>query len=50
MSIGFIGSIAAGIISVATLAVLLSNNNTAGIVKNFFDGFAGSIKAAMGRG
>lgn len=48
MSVGSIMGIFSGIIGVAFLATALSSTNTAGIIKNIFDGFAGSLKAAMG--
>ena len=48
MALGGILSIAGAIVGVAFLFVALSSTNTAGIIKNIFDGFAGSIRAAMG--
>jgi hypothetical protein len=48
MSVGSIIGIFSGIIGVAFLSVALSNTNTATIIKNIFDGFAGSLRAAMG--
>lgn len=48
MSVGGIIGIFSGIIGVAFLATALSSTNTAQIIKNIFDGFAGSLKAAMG--
>lgn len=38
-----------GIIGVAFLTVALSHTTTATIIKNIFDGFAGSLRAAMGK-
>lgn len=48
MALGGIFSIAASIVGVAMLFVFLSSTNTATIIKNIFDGFAGSLRAAMG--
>lgn len=44
---GFIGILSA-IVGVAFLTVALSSSNTATIIKNIFDGFTGSLRAAMG--
>ena len=48
--IGSFAGILAAIVGVAGLFVFLGSSNTAGIIKNIFDGFTGSLKAAMGRG
>lgn len=48
MALGGILSIASAIVGVAFLTVALSNSNTANILKNIFDGFAGSLRASMG--
>lgn len=48
MALGGIIGIASSIVGVAFLFVALSSNNTATILKNIFDGFAGSLRAAMG--
>lgn len=48
MSFGGVISIATAIIGVAFLSVALSSTNTATILKNIFDGFSGSLRAAMG--
>lgn len=48
MSVGSITAIFAGIIGVAMLATFLGSGNTASIIKNIFDGFSSSLKAAMG--
>lgn len=50
MSIGGLSGILAAIIGVATLAVLLGSTNTAQIITSLFNGFTGSLRAAMGRG
>lgn len=49
MSVGGIMGIFSGIIGVAFLTVALSHTTTATIIKNIFDGFAGSLRAAMGK-
>ncbi|HEX9414108.1 MAG TPA: hypothetical protein VF916_11445 [Ktedonobacterales bacterium] len=48
MQIGSIIGIFTAIIGVAFLATALSHSSTATIIKNIFDGFAGSLRAAMG--
>lgn len=48
MSFGGVLGIFSAIVGVAFISVALSSTNTAGIIKNIFDGFAGSLKAAMG--
>lgn len=48
MQLGGILGIASAIVGVAFLATALSSTNTANIIKNIFDGFAGSLRAAMG--
>jgi hypothetical protein len=48
MAVGSIVGIFTGIIGVAFLATALSHSTTATIIKNIFDGFAGSLRAAMG--
>ena len=47
--IGSLAGILGAIVGVAGLAVFLGSTNTAGIIKNIFDGFTGSLKASMGR-
>ncbi len=49
MSIGGVMGIFSAIIGVAFLTVALSHTTTATIIKNIFDGFAGSLRAAMGK-
>lgn len=46
--VGSVLGIFAAIVAVAGLAVFLGSSNTSSIVKSIFDGFAGSLKAAMG--
>ena len=47
MSLGFFASIFSGIIGVAFVTTVLASTNTASIIKNIFDGFSGSLRAAM---
>jgi len=49
MALGRIFDIAAAIVGVATVFVLVSSPNTAAIVKAATDGFAGSLRASMGK-
>lgn len=48
MPVGSIVGIFSAIIGVAFLTVALSHSSTATIIKNIFDGFQGSLRAAMG--
>jgi hypothetical protein len=48
--IGSIVGLAGAIVGVGALFVFLGSNNTSGILKSIFDGFTGSLSAAMGRG
>lgn len=48
MSMGGVLGIFSAIIGVAFLTVAVSHTQTATIIKNIFDGFSGSLKAAMG--
>jgi hypothetical protein len=43
-AIGLLGAI----IGVAALVAFLGSSNTSGIIKSIFDGFTGSLKAALG--
>lgn len=49
MSMGGIIGVFSAIVGVAFLTVALSHSSTATIIKNIFDGFAGSLRAAMGK-
>lgn len=48
MALGGIIGLASAIIGVAFLTTALSHSQTSQIIKNIFDGFAGSLRAAMG--
>lgn len=48
MSLGSVAGIFASIIGLAMMVAFLGSPNTAQIIKNIFDGFSGSIKAALG--
>lgn len=48
MSLGGVLGIFSAIVGVAFLTVALGSPNTAGIIKNIFDGFSGALKASMG--
>lgn len=49
MSLGAILGIFTAFISLAGLGVVLGSPNTAGIVKNVFDGFGSTLKVAENR-
>lgn len=49
MTIGGLSGILGAIIGVATLTVLLGSTNTANILTSLFNGFTGSLRAAMGK-
>lgn len=48
MSLGGLTGLLGAVVGVAFLAVALGSSNTANIIKNIFDGFTGSLRAAMG--
>lgn len=48
MPLGGILSIASAIVGLAFLTVAVTHTQTATILRNIFDGFAGTLKAAMG--
>ena len=50
MSFGAIVGIFMAIVALAGLAVVMTSANTSGIIRATFDGFAGSLKAALGKG
>ena len=45
--VGGILTILGAIVGVGALGVFLGSNNTASIIKSIFDGFKGSLQAAM---
>lgn len=46
--VGSVIGLFAAIVGVGALFVFLGSNNTSSILKSVFDGFTGSLKAAMG--
>lgn len=49
MEVGKVIGIFSSIVAVAMAWVIVSNGNTAGIIKAWGDAFAGSVRAAEGR-
>lgn len=47
--VGQVIGIFGAIVGVGALFVFLGSNNTSSILKSIFDGFSGSLSAAMGR-
>lgn len=50
MVLGSAVTLGMGLIGLAAIAAFLTSNNSSGIVKNIFDGFSGSLRAALGKG
>ena len=48
MVVGSAVTLGMGLISLAAIAAFLASNNSAGIVKNIFDGFANNLRASLG--
>lgn len=49
MSLGAVTGLLASIVGLAMVVAFLGSPNTASIIKNIFDGFSGSISAALGK-
>ena len=48
MVLGSAVTLGMGLIGLAAIVAALTSNNTAGIIKNIFDGFGSNLKAALG--
>lgn len=49
MNFDRIFTVAGAIVTLATVTTIVSNSNSAAVIRAFGDAFSGSIRAAMGR-